>query len=339
MSAVTELRDVILRDGTHAAPAAAARGGRRGAARVLRGALRAEPLPALPRPAGARTRGSSSRCSSPTGPSSGALVGALGEPGEERVVALASYARLREPARRPRSPSPSPTTSRAAASARACSSSSRRSRGEAGIERFVAEVLPRERGRCSRVFEDAGFERRARARGRRGRGALPDRGDRRATGSAWTSATTSRVVASLRPFFEPALGRRDRRVARGAARSAASSSATSSTADFTGAAYPGQPRGRAGRRRARATARSRRSRTTSTSPSSACPASSVLDAAEDGAASTGVRALCVISAGFAEIGARGHASARSELLALVRAHGARLVGPNCLGIAVGRASA
>ena len=44
-------------------------------------------------------------------------------------------------------------------------------------------------------------------------------------------------------------------------------------------------------------------------------------------------ALCVISAGFAEVGSEG--SVRQEqLLTLVRAHGARLVGPNCLGIAV-----
>src|SRR5262249_16954140 len=47
----------------------------------------------------------------------------------------------------------------------------------------------------------------------------------------------------------------------------------------------------------------------------------------------GVRGLCVISAGFAEIGAQGRAR-QEELVALVRAHGARLVGPNCLGIAV-----
>ena len=47
---------------------------------------------------------------------------------------------------------------------------------------------------------------------------------------------------------------------------------------------------------------------------------------------SGVKALCVISAGFAETGAEG-AARQDELLALVRAHGARLVGPNCLGIA------
>ena len=46
----------------------------------------------------------------------------------------------------------------------------------------------------------------------------------------------------------------------------------------------------------------------------------------------GVRALCVISAGFAETGAEGR-ERQERLLALVRAHGARLVGPNCLGIA------
>ena len=47
----------------------------------------------------------------------------------------------------------------------------------------------------------------------------------------------------------------------------------------------------------------------------------------------GIRALCVISAGFAEIGEEGRAR-QEQLLALVRAHGGRLVGPNCLGIAV-----
>jgi acyl-CoA synthetase (NDP forming) len=45
-----------------------------------------------------------------------------------------------------------------------------------------------------------------------------------------------------------------------------------------------------------------------------------------------VRALCVISAGFAEIGAEG-VERQERLLALVRSHGARLIGPNCLGVA------
>ena len=47
----------------------------------------------------------------------------------------------------------------------------------------------------------------------------------------------------------------------------------------------------------------------------------------------GVKALVVISAGFAETGVEGR-ERQERLLALVRAHGARLIGPNCLGIAV-----
>jgi acetate---CoA ligase (ADP-forming) len=61
------------------------------------------------------------------------------------------------------------------------------------------------------------------------------------------------------------------------------------------------------------------------------PGETVLGAAEDALAAR-VRALVVISAGFAETGSEG--TARQErLLALAREHGARLLGPNCLGIA------
>jgi acyl-CoA synthetase (NDP forming)/GNAT superfamily N-acetyltransferase len=45
----------------------------------------------------------------------------------------------------------------------------------------------------------------------------------------------------------------------------------------------------------------------------------------------GVRALLVLSAGFAEAGAEG-ARLQEELLAVCRAAGMRLVGPNCLGV-------
>ena len=61
------------------------------------------------------------------------------------------------------------------------------------------------------------------------------------------------------------------------------------------------------------------------------PGELVLDAAEE-ALAAGVRALVVISAGFAETGSEG-AERQERLLALVREHGARLLGPNCLGIA------
>ena len=62
------------------------------------------------------------------------------------------------------------------------------------------------------------------------------------------------------------------------------------------------------------------------------PGAQVVDAA-DAALAAGVRALCVISSGFAEVGAEGRAR-QDELLARVRAYGGRLIGPNCLGISV-----
>jgi acyl-CoA synthetase (NDP forming) len=64
------------------------------------------------------------------------------------------------------------------------------------------------------------------------------------------------------------------------------------------------------------------------------PGPLVLDAAE-AALMRGIKALCVISSGFAEVGAEGR-ERQERLLDLVRAHGGRLVGPNCLGIAVPR---
>jgi acyl-CoA synthetase (NDP forming) len=60
------------------------------------------------------------------------------------------------------------------------------------------------------------------------------------------------------------------------------------------------------------------------------PADQVPDVAHECAAAH-VRALVVISAGFAEIGARG-AQRQRELLSICRAAGMRLVGPNCLGL-------
>jgi acyl-CoA synthetase (NDP forming) len=56
----------------------------------------------------------------------------------------------------------------------------------------------------------------------------------------------------------------------------------------------------------------------------------VLTATED-ALRHGTRAICVISAGFAETDAEGQRR-QADLLNLVRSYGARLVGPNCLGI-------
>jgi len=61
----------------------------------------------------------------------------------------------------------------------------------------------------------------------------------------------------------------------------------------------------------------------------AVPASIALAAAEDCAAK-GVKALVVLTAGFAEVDEQGH-EAQSQLAEIGRSSGMRIVGPNCLG--------
>ena len=51
----------------------------------------------------------------------------------------------------------------------------------------------------------------------------------------------------------------------------------------------------------------------------------------DEAGRLGVRAVCVISAGFAETGETGR-QAQAGLVEMARAHGIRLIGPNCMGL-------
>ncbi|MEA2479337.1 MAG: hypothetical protein QOJ07_1259, partial [Thermoleophilaceae bacterium] len=62
----------------------------------------------------------------------------------------------------------------------------------------------------------------------------------------------------------------------------------------------------------------------------ATPAATVVDVARQCAAK-GVRALVILSAGFAESGEEG-AQRQRDLVAVCRAAGMRLVGPNCLGV-------
>jgi acetyl coenzyme A synthetase (ADP forming)-like protein len=63
----------------------------------------------------------------------------------------------------------------------------------------------------------------------------------------------------------------------------------------------------------------------------AVPAAAVVESAR-ACATKGVRALVVLTAGFAEIGPEGR-ERQNELLAVCRAAGMRMVGPNCLGVA------
>jgi acyl-CoA synthetase (NDP forming)/GNAT superfamily N-acetyltransferase len=62
----------------------------------------------------------------------------------------------------------------------------------------------------------------------------------------------------------------------------------------------------------------------------AVPAGNVLEVAEE-ALHSGTKGLLVLSTGFAESGPEGAALQR-ELMNVVRSHGARLIGPNCLGL-------
>jgi acetyl coenzyme A synthetase (ADP forming)-like protein len=253
----------------------------------------------------------------------GALVGTL----DDRIVALASYARLRDPATAEIAFAVADEEQGRGIGTRLLEQLAARA-AEAGIAGFVAEVMAENRAALG-VFSDAGFEvvRELEA------GEVELRFPIAAT-EGFRARVEERdhvaVAASLQPFFEPAsvavVGASRRRGSIGG-----ELFRNVLAADFAGAAYPvnrgGEPV---------AGVRAFSSIEEIPDPVDLAvicvPGAQVLDAARS-ALEKGVRALCVISSGFAETGAEGLARQES-LLELVRAHGARLVGPNCLGIAV-----
>ncbi len=257
----------------------------------------------------------------------GALIGTLSVDDGEQIVALASYSRLRDPASAEAAFTVADAHQRRGIGTRLLEQLAERA-ASVGIERFVAEVMPENRAMLG-VFEAAGFT-------------VTRVLDRGTMEVAFPIAPTEEylahvderdhlaVVASLRPFFAPTSvavvgasprpesigGRLFRNVL---------------DAEFVGAAYPinrsGEPVGGV-----------RAYRSFEELPEIAdlavicLPGAHVLESAEE-ALVAGVRALCVISAGFAETGNEGR-ERQDRLLALVRAHGGRLIGPNCLGLAV-----
>ena len=258
----------------------------------------------------------------------GALVGTRADDGEgERVVAVGNYVRLRDPALAESAFAVADAEQGRGIGTRLLEQLAERA-AAVGIERFVAEVLPDNRSMLG-VFERAGFELTRQRDGGVVEVEFPIAPTERFELSVEERDHTA-VVASLRPFFEPAgvavLGASPRRGTIGGElfRNILSG-------DFAGAAYPVNPKGSA-------VAGVRAYRAVSEIPDPvdlaviAVPSRHVLAAAED-ALRSGVRALVVISAGFAEVGKEG-AERQERLVALVRAHGARLIGPNCLGIAV-----
>jgi acetyl coenzyme A synthetase (ADP forming)-like protein len=253
----------------------------------------------------------------------GALVGLLGG----RIVAVAEYARLRELARAEVAFTVADELHGLGIGTRLLEQLAARA-ARHGVEEFVAEVLP-DNADMLHVFADAGF---AVTR-------TLDNGEVHVEfaiepSPAFVDSVERRdhiaVSASLRPFFAPrsvaVVGASPRRGSIGG-----ELFRNILDADFSGTVYPVNPAGAS-------VAGVRGYRSVQELPEAVdlvvvcVPGGRVLDAARDALAS-GVRALCVISAGFAEIGAAGVAR-QEQLLAVVRAHGARLVGPNCLGIAV-----
>jgi acetate---CoA ligase (ADP-forming) len=252
----------------------------------------------------------------------GVLAGWLGD----RIVGVANYVRLRDPA---------------VAEAAFVVADEEQGRGigtrllehlaerasENGVSRFVAEVMAENRPMLN-VFTGAGFDVVRELEHGEVEVSFP-----LASTETFQARVEERdhvaVAASLRPFFEPGsvavIGASRRRGSIGG-----ELFRNVLEADFDGAAYPVNRGGES-------VAGVRGYGSISEIPDPVelavicVPGARVLEAAEE-ALAKGVHAVCVISSGFAETGAAGR-ERQEQLLALVRSHGARLLGPNCLGIA------
>ncbi|GLI03836.1 GNAT family N-acetyltransferase [Phytohabitans aurantiacus] len=196
---------------------------------------------------------------------------------------------------------------------------------DAGITRFVAEVLP-ENGTMLRVFADAGYQVQREYADGVVHLAFPIAPTERSLEVQWRreQRTEARSIARL---LAP----------RGVAVYGASSSGHGIGAailghlrdgGFTGTVYPIHPTaasvaGLPALRSAPAAAVDL--------AVVAVPPDAVPDVVAD-AAAAGVHGLVVVSAGFAEAGAQG-AAAQRELIRAAHRAGMRVVGPNCLGVA------
>ena len=255
----------------------------------------------------------------------GALVGSVVDSGEERVVALANYVRLRDPLTAEVAFAVADAYQARGIGTRLVEQLAARAASH-GIERFVGEVMA-DNSAMIGVFERVGFEVTRTLSGGEVEMTFPI-----AATSEYASRVEARdhtaVVASLRPFFEPrsvaVLGASSRRGTIGG-----ELFRNIVEGEFAGAAFPVNRNGDPV-----AGVRGYSSLVDIPDPvdlAVVCvPAAAVLEAVGS-TLDAGVRAVCVISAGFAEVGSEGEARQRS-LLASIRAHGARLLGPNCLGI-------
>ena len=252
----------------------------------------------------------------------GALLGSL----DGRIVAVANWVRLRDPRAAEVAFAVGDEFQRRGVGTRLLEQLASRA-ADAGIEEFVAEVL-HENETMLRVFRNAGF-----AVARAGEGGELEIRLAIAPTDTYREQVAGRdhvaVRASLEPFFHPrsvaVVGASKRRGSIGGElfRNVLGG-------DFAGSVYPVNRKGDsvAGVHGYSGVGEIAEHIDLAVI---CLPGELVLDAAED-ALAAGVRALAVISAGFAETGSDG-VERQQRLLALVRAHGARLLGPNCLGIA------
>ena len=256
---------------------------------------------------------------------SGSLIGALSGEDSERIVALASFVRLRDPSSAEVAFTVADELQGRGVGTRLLEQLAE-SAADAGISEFVAEVMPDNRAMLG-VFADAGF-----AVSRRLEGGTTEVRLAIQPTEIYRAAVDERdhvaVAASLAPFFSPrtvaVVGASTRRGSIGG-----ELFRNILDADFAGIAYPVNPK-------ADSVAGVKAYPSVADIPGDVdlavfCVPGAAVLAEVEAALRKGTRALCVISAGFAETGIEGIRS-QEELLALVRAHGARLVGPNCLGI-------
>jgi acetyl coenzyme A synthetase (ADP forming)-like protein len=255
------------------------------------------------------------------------LVGELAdEGGASRVIALGTYVRLRDPARAEVAFVVADAFQRRGIGSRLLERLAAHARAE-GIERFVAQVLP-ENAAMLHVFGDTGFEVQRRLVG----GVVEVEFELTSSPEVLAGIAyrdLSAVAASLTSFVRPrsvaVIGASARRGTIGG-----ELFRNVIAADFDGAAYPVNPKGDPV-----GGVPGYRSVEDIPAPVDLAvicvPGAQVIDAAGS-ALRAGIRALCVISAGFAETSSEGLAR-QEQLLSLVRAHGARMIGPNCLGVA------
>ncbi len=195
-----------------------------------------------------------------------------------------------------------------------------------GIVTLVADVLP-DNHRMLEVFRKSGFEPQLRSDQRLIRVELPASADERALAEVEARERVA-TAASLEAFFRPksvaVIGASRERTAIGRI-----VLDRLTRTGFEGPVYPVNPT-------ARSIGSIRAYPTVLDIPDEvdlaviAVPAARVPEVVED-CARKRVRALVVLSAGFAETGAEGRAR-QQELVQKVRAHGMRMIGPNCMGI-------